>query len=123
VSESIVLDGARFDELVASTNADVVFLGMLLETYFGDAPQFIAEMRTSLAAGDAETFRRAAHSLKSNSATWGAMNLAALALELEVMGKERTLDGAAPKIDRVEAEYARVKAALEQRVAALGAGA
>ena len=40
----------------------------------------------ALAAGDAERFRRAAHSLKSNSNTFGALALGALARELELGG-------------------------------------
>jgi hypothetical protein len=43
------------------------------------------------------------------------MTLSALAKELEMMGKAGVLDGAADKIARVEAEYAQVKDALEQK--------
>ena len=47
----------------------------------------MAAMRGALADANVEEFRRAAHSLKSNSANLGAMTLAALAKELEMMGK------------------------------------
>ena len=46
----------------------------------------LAELRSARAAGDAERFRRAAHSLKSNSNTFGALALGALARELELNG-------------------------------------
>jgi HPt (histidine-containing phosphotransfer) domain-containing protein len=45
-----------------------------------------------LAAKDAESFRRNAHSLKSNANTFGATELGLLAKELEFMGKENNLD-------------------------------
>jgi len=119
VSASSVIDPATFDELVASTGGEAAFIQELIDTYLTDAPELFAQMRSALAAGDAETFRRAAHSLKSNSASLGALTLSALAKELEMMGKAGTLEGAAAKIAAADAEYARVKAALEQKRAAL----
>jgi PAS domain S-box-containing protein len=119
VSDSSVIDQKAFDELVASTGGDAAFLGELMDTYFADAPELMAQMRSSLAAGDAETFRRAAHTLKSSSATLGAMTLSDLAKDLEMMGKAGTLEGAASRIAQVETEYARVRVALEQKRAAL----
>ena len=46
----------------------------------------LAELRSARAAGDAERFRRAAHSLKSNSNTFGALALGAQARALELKG-------------------------------------
>ena len=46
----------------------------------------LAELRARSRNGDAERFRRAAHSLKSNSNTFGALTLGALARELELGG-------------------------------------
>ena len=49
-------------------------------------------MQTAAEAGDVETFRRNAHSLKSNAYTFGAAELGRLARELEAMGKENDLN-------------------------------
>ena len=69
----------------------------------------LAELRSAHAAGAAERFRRAAHSLKSNSNTFGALRLGALARDLEL--------GAMPAdialLDALDAEYARAAAALQ----------
>jgi HPt (histidine-containing phosphotransfer) domain-containing protein len=46
----------------------------------------LAELRSARAAADAERFRRAAHSLKSNGMTFGATTLGALARALELQG-------------------------------------
>jgi PAS domain S-box-containing protein len=119
VSESTVIDPAAYEELVTSTGGDPGFIRELIDTYLNDAPGLFAEMRTALEAKDAETFRRAAHSLKSNSASLGALALSALAKELEMMGKAGTLESAAAKIAAADVEYGRVKAALEQKRAAL----
>ena len=119
VSESAAIDAAAFDELVASTGGEAAFIQELIDTYLSDAPQLFAQMRSALVAEDAETFRRAAHSLKSNSASLGALTLSALAKDLEIMGKAANLEGAAAKITTADAEYARVKAALELKRPAL----
>jgi PAS domain S-box-containing protein len=119
VSESSVIDPAAYDELVASTGGDPDFIRELIDTYLTDAPGLFAQMRSALTSGDAETFRRAAHSLKSNSASLGALTLSALAKELEMMGKAGTLEGAAAKIAAADVEYERVKAALENKRAAV----
>ena len=65
-----VIDPHTFDELQANAGAD--FVAELVDTFAEEAPPLIAEMRSALAAGAAERFRRAAHSLKSNSSTFGA---------------------------------------------------
>ncbi len=119
VTENTAIDQATFDELVASTGGDPAFIKELVDTYLTDAPELFAQMRGALAARNAEDFRRAAHSLKSNSASLGAMTLSAQAKELEMMGKAGTLEGAAARIAAADVEYTRVKAALEHRLAAL----
>jgi HPt (histidine-containing phosphotransfer) domain-containing protein len=83
------LDMNTFNSLKESTGAD--FIGELIDAFVDDAPILIAQMKTSLAAGDAEKFRRATHSMKSNAATFGCMELAELARELEAMGRENNL--------------------------------
>jgi PAS domain S-box-containing protein len=118
-AESAAIDPVVFDELVASTGNDAAFIQELVNTYLTDAPQLFAQMRSALAAADAETFRRAAHSLKSNSASLGALALSEQAKELEMMGKAGTLEGATAKIAAADTEYARVKAALELKLADL----
>ena len=62
------------------------FVGELVDTFLEEAPGMLAELRSARADGNAERFRRAAHSLKSNGNTFGALSLAALARELELKG-------------------------------------
>jgi HPt (histidine-containing phosphotransfer) domain-containing protein len=68
------------------------------------------ELHAAHAARAADRFRRAAHSLKSNSNTFGAKNLGAMARALEL--GEVPVDDVA--IDTVAAEYQRVAAALAE---------
>lgn len=110
--ENKAIDAKVFEALKQSVGAD--FIGELIDTFLTDAPQLLADMRQALAAGSAETFRRAAHSFKSNSATFGAASLSAHAKELEMMGKAGTLDGASAKVDQLETEYKGVRDELER---------
>jgi PAS domain S-box-containing protein len=108
-----VLDPVALERLREMAGGDAGFLQEMIETFLADAPGMLAEMRQSLEREDAATLRRAAHSLKSNSADFGARALYDLCRELEMMGKAGALEGAAGKLASVEAEWAQVRAALE----------
>ena len=107
-----IIDMTAFENLKSMAGAD--FIGELIVTFLDDAPQMIQQMRSSLAANDAETFRRAAHSLKSNAAVFGAVALHAVEKELERLTRPGTLAGAEPLVLKGEREFARAKASLEQ---------
>jgi HPt (histidine-containing phosphotransfer) domain-containing protein len=64
----------------------------LIDAFLDDAPNMIQNMYIALDTKDVESFRRNAHSLKSNANTFGATELGALAKELEMMGKENNLE-------------------------------
>jgi HPt (histidine-containing phosphotransfer) domain-containing protein len=100
------IDAATFAELQDTAGAE--FVGELVGTFLEEAPQMLAELRAAQAAASAEAFRRAAHSLKSNSHTFGALRLGEMARELELGG---VIADAAP-IDALQAEYERVAVAL-----------
>jgi HPt (histidine-containing phosphotransfer) domain-containing protein len=101
-----VIDRATFAELQAAAGAE--FVAELVDTFLEEAPQMLAELRRALAEGSADRFRRAAHSLKSNSHTFGAVALGAMARELELGG----LPPDAAPIERLDAAYAHAAAAL-----------
>ena len=113
MAEPPSIDRAAWEELVRTTGADKEFLAELLQTFFDDTPKELAAMHQSLENKKAEEFRRAAHSLKSNSATFGALRLSAMFRELEELGKSGSLHGAEERLGRAEEEYARVRPLLE----------
>ncbi len=105
-----IIDAATFVELQASAGAD--FVGELVDTFLEEAPIMLAELKRALAADEAEPFRRAAHSLKSNAHTFGALALGAMARELELGG----LDAGRPPgaLRRLDQEYECAAAALTE---------
>ena len=106
-----VIDKTTFDELKQMSGDD--FINELIDTFLEDAPKMIAEIKSSHAANNAETFRRAAHSMKSNAATFGAGQLAALAKELEMLGKENKLNEVGDRLKALEEAYASVRDELK----------
>lgn len=103
-----VIDRATFAELQANAGAE--FVAELVGTFAEEAPQILAEMRSAHGAGAAERFRRAAHSLKSNSNTFGATRLADMARTLELGG----LPTDAAPVDALQSEFERTVAALAE---------
>ena len=102
------IDLSTFTELQAAAGAD--FIAELVGTFLEEAPIMLAELRAAQAAGAADAFRRAAHTLKSNSNTFGATRLGELARDLELGG---LIAGTGP-LDAIDAEYQRVTAALTE---------
>jgi HPt (histidine-containing phosphotransfer) domain-containing protein len=78
-------------ELLASTGDDPAFVRELLETYLSETPEQLEAMTAAIDADDAAALVRPAHTLKSSSATLGAMRLSALGRELEVAGRAGSL--------------------------------
>ncbi|MBC7879633.1 MAG: Hpt domain-containing protein [Anaerolineales bacterium] len=84
------IDMNTFNSLKESTGAD--YIGELIDAFLDDAPNLLAQMKSALDTTNAESFRRAAHSMKSNAATFGAMELSLLAKELESLARENNLE-------------------------------
>ena len=105
------IDLAVYSELKASTGPE--FIGELVDTFLEEAPGMLAELRGARAAGDADRFRRAAHSLKSNANTFGAASLSARARELELKGLDADPDRDAAALTALEAEHAAAAAVLK----------
>ena len=105
------IDRTTFDELRQTAGAD--FVTELVDTFLVEAPRMLDELRRALAAKEADKFRRTAHSLKSNSNTFGALTLGAMARELELSGMDPAKANEA-KLAALAAEYAKVAAALTE---------
>ncbi|MDX1428799.1 MAG: response regulator, partial [Rhodothermales bacterium] len=108
-----VLDRKKLDELREVVGGQE-YLVELIDAFLDEAPQLLADLRQGLAGKNTETLTRAAHSLKSNSADFGAKDFNGLCKDLESMGRSGSLDKAAPLVARAEAEFEKVKAALQR---------
>ncbi len=106
-----VIDPATFEALKEAMGAD--YLPELVQAYFEETPQLLHKLQKALAAQDCDAFRQAAHSIKSTSNSFGALEYGVQARELEMMGRERNLENAAGKVEALVTGYKNVRAALE----------
>jgi HPt (histidine-containing phosphotransfer) domain-containing protein len=75
------IDRAIYDDLKETVGEE--FFKELVDTFLIDTTMLIGDLREALGKNDTDTVRRTAHSLKSNSATFGASRLS---LQLEIEG-------------------------------------
>ena len=111
------IEAATLAELLETVGGDHDFLAELVETYRADCPRLLAELRAAVVAGDAPAARRAAHTLKSTSASMGALGLAAQCREIEAAAAAGDLAGLDGRVERAAATYDEVEAALRVAVA------
>ncbi|MBE9191327.1 response regulator [Gloeocapsopsis crepidinum LEGE 06123] len=81
--------------------------------YIDDSVQLLQEMTSAADCQDAIALRKSAHTLKSSSATLGAMTLSQLSKELETMSTDGNTSEISSKVEQIVAEFARVKVALQ----------
>jgi HPt (histidine-containing phosphotransfer) domain-containing protein len=112
--EHPLLDEATLRELAASVGGDMAFVTELVEAYLVDAPQQIEQIRRAADTGDAASMVRPAHTLKSSSATVGALRLASRARRLELATRENDLDRARDDLAGLDEEWQATDAALRQ---------
>jgi HPt (histidine-containing phosphotransfer) domain-containing protein len=101
-----VLDPAALDEILAMTGGDRSFVAAVVEEYLRDSAAIVADLRTA----EGTDLQRLAHTLKSTSASVGALQLAGLCKELEHGGD-------AGLVEAIEREHAAAATALEQVIA------
>jgi HPt (histidine-containing phosphotransfer) domain-containing protein len=80
----------------------------LIDAFLQNAPSLMGE----LTSDEAEDVRRAAHTLKSNARTFGAIELADVCQKLEERARAGELHGAAELAQQIEEHYERAAAAL-----------
>ena len=108
-----VLHPPALERLMQTIGDDRGLLAALVDTFLNDVPRLIDGARQGLQQGRADEVRRAAHTLKSNGATFGATRLSELSRELEALARSETLEGTADLLARIEGEYESVRTALE----------
>ena len=114
--DSHVIDDGVLAELRASVENDMAFVRDLVDAYIADSAGCIDAIEAAVAADDAGALVRPAHTLKSSSATVGAMPLSATARTLEVAARAGRLDE-----DETQAAAARIRGEWEAASTALRA--
>ena len=116
------IDREALAHLAEGVGGDAAFVAELIDQFAADAPALLAAARTALAAGDTAELRRAAHTLKSNAATFGARPLADSSRTLEEAAKGGDLNACPPLVERIARELDAALAALPETWDDLAAG-
>lgn len=102
-----LIDNAILSELSEAMGAD--FAGELIETFLSDAPNMFSALEKAVADSDADGYRRAAHSIKSNAQVFGATVLCDQARDMELA--QLSAESAA-SVMTLQATYDQTAAAL-----------
>jgi HPt (histidine-containing phosphotransfer) domain-containing protein len=106
------IDRQVLADLLEATGGERGFLAELIDAFLFDAPDLLGQMRGAVARGSAEDLVRPVHTLKSSSASLGAMTLSAHCKALETAARAGSLDGAVEAVETIAAELERASAAL-----------
>jgi histidine phosphotransfer protein HptB len=85
----------------------------VLRTFAGSMERLRAQLAAARERGDTHTQRLVAHTLKSSSASVGALQLSALCAEVERRTRDQQLDGLDDSLDQLDAEATRVAVAVQ----------
>ena len=103
--------------ILAAADDGPDFVRQLIGVFLTDLDNRLSTMRSGAAADDAKAVAHAAHALKGSCGHFGAQRLVALCRELEALARSGATEGAAAKIGAIEHESARVRSALQTRLA------
>jgi two-component system sensor histidine kinase/response regulator len=114
LDEQPVLDSVAIAELRAATGDDDEFLQDLIGTYIAEAPANLEAMAAALAAADPAAIVRPSHTLKSSSASIGAMRLSSICRTIEETGRSGRLDGLDAAVASAAATWTATLEALSE---------
>ena len=93
-ASNAIINFEVLDELIAMLGNDIEFASGLINDFLEDGEELMGNIRSACDSGNAKELERAAHTLKSSSATFGAMDVAVVCKKLEATGKSGQLDTA-----------------------------
>ena len=104
-----------FARLADISGGDPEFEREILSDYVEQNRTLFDDLDRALAAGDAVSLRRAAHTLKGSSRTVGAEAVASIASEIEVLATSGNLAAAAVPLGRLRGAWADTRVVLDAR--------
>ncbi|MDP5337331.1 MAG: PAS domain S-box protein, partial [Nodularia sp. (in: cyanobacteria)] len=111
--EPTIIDTKILSSLRDMMSGDETEFKQLLNCYLTEAPKCIQNIKASHATQDAQALWKVAHTLKSSSASVGALNLAQICKQLEAKGRINDLETSEEICSQLYQEYELVKKALQ----------
>jgi signal transduction histidine kinase/CheY-like chemotaxis protein len=108
---------------LATAGGDQHLLAEMIGLFLVEGPKLAGEIRSSAASGDANTLRRAAHTLRASLRYIGAEAAAARAGELEQQSATTDFQSLAPRVEALERDVQQLTPLLKQFLASCGGSA
>lgn len=89
-------------------------LARVAQAFATSVARLLPQMKTAFEAGDLAAIRHVAHTLKSSSASIGAVKLSQLCADIEAMSRDGRVEGLADAIASFRSEVASAQSALKQ---------
>jgi PAS domain S-box-containing protein len=110
------LDETVFQSLIEALGEDSPeLIQEIISSCLADIPMHLQTLQTGLAQSDVKTVIRSAHTLKGVGATFGAMQLAQIAEQIESWAEEGQLNNLTVLLVQLETEAVEVQRALTQK--------
>ncbi len=110
-----VLDRKTLEGLYALVEeGEPNFVDELIETFLGDAPRLLLEIKTSLKDVDRERLSRSVHTLKSSSAAVGASSLSSQCQYLEGAAHRASISELSEQVAVLHDLYISTETALKK---------
>lgn len=105
---------AIFDRatLMERLEGDAELADEVVQIFLDECPKMMQRLREAVASAVAEAIQFSAHALKGAAANISAERVSAVALRLEIIGREGKLAGSQQEFSTLEAEVARLQHAL-----------
>ncbi len=107
------IDTKIFDNLRELMGNDFI---ELLNIFMSSVPNQLASLKEASNNSDPDGIFRTAHSLKSSSGNLGALVLCELCRDLESWARTGKTEGSLASIEKIEAEFLRVKTVFETEI-------
>ena len=100
------------EDVLSRVGGDRDLLRELVDIFRHESPRLLGTIRTSLEAKDAKRLEQASHTLRGSVGSFGAKTAAAIALQLEMAGREHDLSAASDQLRQLEREVSRIEHGL-----------
>jgi signal transduction histidine kinase/DNA-binding response OmpR family regulator/HPt (histidine-containing phosphotransfer) domain-containing protein len=114
-----LINRTQLDELRALGGAgDDGFIADLVHMFLSEGELEVGQIRAAVDNADPAAVMQAAHRIKGSALNMGCASLAAAAEPLELLGRDESLEGAGPLVDRLVGAFDRTAAALRTELEA-----
>jgi HPt (histidine-containing phosphotransfer) domain-containing protein len=113
--ETPILDDNVIADLRESVGGDDAFVIDLASTYLAEGPEHLRALEEAVAAADVAAAVRPAHTLKSSSASLGAMRLSEISRGIEHAAREGQVDGLGDAVAEAKAAWLETVAQMRER--------